>query len=64
MRFGATMRQPTVCLERLYVVGARTHGSFDPFRAMRVQTGEWKLIERRLARSARKNATSAAPAGA
>ena len=41
----ATMRQLAACLEHLHVVGRRIHGDFKPLNAMRMETGEWKLID-------------------
>ena len=41
----ATMRQLAACLEHLHVVGQRIHGDFKPLNAMRMETGEWKLID-------------------
>ena len=41
----ATMRKLAACLEHLHVVGKRIHGDFKPLNAMRMETGEWKLID-------------------
>ena len=39
------MRELAACLEHLHVVGQRIHGDFKPLNAMRMETGEWKLID-------------------